>query len=100
MIIGIRRVSTRLPRQFETAQGFTSVPKTFRHSFLRQNSTMADFKVVFTKDAAPRESNMHLSIHYFPQTSRYTLVTNNLPPSRRSLRTTPSPGSDPLTNLL
>jgi hypothetical protein len=58
MIIGIRRTSTRLPRQFKTAQGFTSVSKTFRLSFLRQNSTMADFKVVFTKDAAPRESNI------------------------------------------
>lgn len=73
MIIGIRRVSTRLTRQFKTAQGFTSASKTFRHSFLRQNSTMADFKVVFTKDAAPRKSNIaHLYPLLPPNNSLYS----------------------------
>jgi len=56
MIISLRRVSTRLPSQLKNAKSFVPVSVQIRHSFLLQKSTMADFKVVFTKDAAARES--------------------------------------------
>lgn len=56
MIIGFRRVSTRLPSQLKTAKSFIPASIQIRRSLLHQKSTMADFKVVFTKDAAARKS--------------------------------------------
>jgi hypothetical protein len=56
MIIGFRRVSTRLPSQLKAANIFIPASVQIRRSLLHQKTTMADFKVVFTKEAAARKS--------------------------------------------
>jgi hypothetical protein len=81
MIIGIRRVSTRLPSQLKNAQSLTPVSSYIRRSFPRQKSTMADFKVVFTKDAAARKSYIQLfrPIALLKQVPTVQQLTNYLP---------------------